>query len=143
MGDDADEEKKRQLSTKEFSSGFKNFVGGRIATLYAYDVLLSHGLLESYTGDMPIGAQHSSESTRRTSEPAPGRGDRGGKMANNHVNELVNVLNKPIVLEDTPEQREYSYYATRNMEYKAKRNRAHFLKCEGNLFPSPSLNYSI
>lgn len=127
MGDCPDEALRVHNSLKQFSSDFKNFVHGKAPVLYAYDLFVTYDLLESYTGDMPLGSEHSAESFRRVQDPRPGKPEKGSKAALRAA-DIVSVLKKPIVIEDTPEQEEFTFFATRNMELKAKRNSAGLAK---------------
>jgi len=71
MGDDADEEKKRQHSTSVFSNRFYDFTNNLITLDLMYDLFLPAELLESATCEMPPEAQFNSASFRRVAGALP------------------------------------------------------------------------
>ena len=71
MGNDVDDDKRREDSTKVYSDTFFTFTNGNLVLDYMYELFLKYDILESATCEMPKDAQFGVNSKRPASDSRP------------------------------------------------------------------------
>jgi len=122
MGNTPSDEKEREANVHKsntvFNSDFYQFCDGMPSVLYMYCHLLPHGLLESFQADMPEEATHSSDGEQRgVGGPRPSA--RGGAAAGK-LRMLEKVLEAPVAIAQTADQKMQDHYGARLAESRAK-----------------------
>ena len=112
----ANEEEKATYSLQVYSSSFMHHLHGDVVAEYAYDLLMTHELLESATAEMPVEASHTSSSTRRikgTPKVRPKRSRTGGKGKSSvKCMGLQQAMGQPVRVVKSPEEQKLAHYST-------------------------------